>query len=74
PLSAGNFVIGCPAALPTGGFAKRSSGINVEAYLKSTSIGQLDEKALARLAAATITLAEYEGFPAHANAIRVRQD
>ena len=73
PLSAGNFVIGCPAALPTGGFARRSSGINVEAYLKSTSIGRLDAHALAQVADATIALAEHEGFPAHANAIRIRQ-
>jgi len=73
PLSAGNFVIGCPAALPTGGFAKRSSGINVEAYLKATSIGQLDAHALSQVATATIALAEHEGFPAHANAIRIRQ-
>lgn len=73
PISAGNFVIGCPAALPTGGFAKHSSGITVESYLKATSIGQLSGSALESLADATVVLAEHEGFPAHANAIRIRR-
>ena len=37
PFSAANFVIGCPASLPTSGFAEVSSGITVEAFLKRTA-------------------------------------
>ena len=73
PIAAGNFLLGCPAALPTGGYAKRASGITVEAYLKATSVGSLTSDAFRRLADATVVLAEHEGFPAHANAIRIRQ-
>ena len=42
PFSAANFVIGCPASLPTSGFAEVSSGITVEAFLKRTAIARAD--------------------------------
>ena len=47
PFSAANFVIGCPASLPTSGFAEVSSGITVEAFLKRTAIARADERAVA---------------------------
>lgn len=72
PLSAGNFCLGAPAALPTGGFAKQSGGITVETFLKATSIGSLTPAALATIAPSVIALADHEGFPAHANAIHIR--
>jgi histidinol dehydrogenase len=72
PFSAANFVIGCPASLPTSGFAEVSSGITVEAFLKRTAIARADETALARMAPSIIALADHEGFPAHAAAIRRR--
>lgn len=72
PFSAANFVIGCPASLPTSGFAKVSSGITVEAFLKRTAVARCDERALARLAPAIVALADHEGFPAHAAALRRR--
>ena len=74
PISAGNFVIGAPAALPTGGYAKAASGVTVEAFQKATSIGQLTDDALARVARDTVVLAEHEGFPAHARAITLRDE
>jgi len=72
PFSAANFVIGCPASLPTSGFAKVSSGITVDAFLKRTAVARCDEQALARLAPAVLALADHEGFPAHGAAIRRR--
>lgn len=74
PLSAGNFCLGAPAALPTGGFARQSGGISVETFLKATSIGSLTPDALATIAPSVITLANVEGFPAHANAIHLRSN
>jgi histidinol dehydrogenase len=73
PFSAANFVIGCPAALPTSGFAEVSSGITVEAFLKRTAIARADEHALARMTPSILALAEHEGFPAHAAALRRRR-
>ena len=72
PFSAGNFLIGCPASLPTSGFAHVSSGITVDTFLKRTAIARANEPALRRMSESIITLAEHEGFPAHSNAIRRR--
>ena len=72
PFSAANFVIGCPASLPTSGFAHVSSGITAEAFLKRTAVARADETALRRMAPSIVALADHEGFPAHANAIRNR--
>jgi histidinol dehydrogenase len=73
PFSAANFVIGCPASLPTSGFAQVSSGITAATFLKRTAIARADARALARLGPSVVALAEHEGFPAHAAAIRRRR-
>ncbi|BAN04210.1 histidinol dehydrogenase [Ilumatobacter coccineus YM16-304] len=72
PFSAGNFVIGCPASLPTSGFAHVSSGITADTFLKRTAIARADERAAARMAPSVIALADHEGFPAHAAALHLR--
>lgn len=72
PFSAANFVIGCPASLPTSGFAHVSSGITVNAFLKRTAIARANESALRRMAPSIVSLADHEGFSAHGNAIRRR--
>jgi len=72
PFSAANFVIGCPASLPTNGFARVSSGITADAFLKRTAIARADAAALRRLAPSVVALADVEGFPAHAAALRRR--
>lgn len=72
PFSAANFVIGCPASLPTSGFAHVSSGITAQTFLKRTAIARADETALDRMAPSVVALADHEGFPAHAAAIRRR--
>ncbi len=73
PFSAANFVIGCPASLPTSGFAKVSSGITADTFLKRTAVARADSRALSRMSASILALADHEGFPAHGNAIRERQ-
>jgi histidinol dehydrogenase len=74
PFSAANFIIGCPASLPTSGFAHVSSGVTVETFLKRTAIAWADERAMLRMAPSVIALADHEGFPAHAAALRMRVD
>ena len=71
-FSAGNFVIGCPASLPTGGFAHISSGITAEAFLKRTAVARADAAALARMTPTILAMSRHEGFPAHANAAAIR--
>jgi len=72
PFSAGNFVIGAPASLPTSGFAHVSSGITVDAFLKRTAIAKANEPALRRMAQTIVSMSDHEGFSAHGNAIRRR--
>ena len=73
PFSAANFVIGCPASLPTSGFAHVSSGINVDAFLKRTAIARANAQALDSMSKHVVALANHEGFPAHGNAIEERR-
>ena len=72
PFSAANFVIGCPASLPTSGFAHVSSGITAATFLKRTAVARADERALARMSGSVVALADHEGFPAHAAALHRR--
>ena len=72
PFSAANFVIGCPASLPTSGFAHVASGITADAFLKRTAVARADSTALARMSSSVLALADHEGFPAHGNALRLR--
>ena len=73
PFSAANFIIGCPASLPTSGFAHVSSGITADTFLKRTAIARADANALARMTPSVLALADHEGFPAHGDALRLRQ-
>jgi len=72
PFSAANFVLGCPASLPTSGFAHVASGITADAFLKRTAIARADAASIRRMAPSVIALADHEGFPAHANALHLR--
>ncbi len=71
-FSAGNFVIGCPASLPTGGFAHVSSGITADTFLKRTAVARADAAALQRMTPTILAMSAHEGFPAHANAAQQR--
>ncbi len=71
-FSAGNFVIGCPASLPTGGFAHVSSGITADTFLKRTAVARADAGALARMTPTILAMSAHEGFPAHARAASIR--
>ncbi|MBM3449920.1 MAG: histidinol dehydrogenase [Armatimonadetes bacterium] len=71
-FSTGNYAIGVPACLPTGGAARRDGGVTVLTFLKATSIAALDREALVRLRPVVENLGRYEGFPAHVMAVRDR--
>jgi histidinol dehydrogenase len=73
-FSAGNFVIGCPASLPTGGFAHVSSGITADAFLKRTAVARADAVARRRMTPTIVAMSKHEGFTAHANAALIRDD
>lgn len=74
PEPLGDYYAGPNHVLPTGGTAKFYSVLNVETFMKKTSIISYSQKALAEVGEEIIRLAEAEGLAAHANSIRLRMD
>jgi histidinol dehydrogenase len=72
PVAAANFIIGCPAALPTSGFGKVNSGITAETFRKRTAVAKANETALRRMSESILAFTDHEGFPAHGNTVRRR--
>jgi histidinol dehydrogenase len=72
PYCTGNYSLGTNAVLPTGGFAHTFSCTSVFDFLKRTGIGYLTREGYESLSETTRRLAEFEGFPAHANAVTGR--
>ena len=74
PITLGNFVIGPNCVLPTGGHARSWSPLSVLDFMKRTSIAHVTRRGYDTLAPHARTLASYEGFEAHANAVWDRFD
>src|SRR3989440_12014231 len=72
PVCTGNYCVGTNAVLPTGGFAHTYSCTSVYDFLKRTGLAYLTQEGYASLSGTTRRLAEFEGFPAHANAVTER--
>lgn len=72
PEPLGDYFAGPNHVLPTGGTARFYSVLNVETFMKRTSIISYTDKALQAVKDDIIRLAEAEGLQAHANAIKLR--
>ena len=72
-VSLGDYAAGPSHVLPTAGTARFSSGLSVDDFLKKSSLIHATSPGLQRLAPDVIEIAEAEGLPAHAEAIRRRQ-
>jgi len=72
PIPTANYALGLNAILPTGGFAKTFSSVSVWDFLKRSGVGYLSREGYLCLQDPVAKLADYEGFPAHAQAIRIR--
>jgi len=71
----GDFSLGPTNVIPTGGFARVQSPVSVHDFLKHNSVCYvLDRAGFDTLAEGSATFAEYEGFPAHAMAVRKRRN
>jgi histidinol dehydrogenase len=74
PATLGNFVLGPNHVLPTNGWAKTASPVSVHDFMKRTSIAYVTSAGYAEVARHARTLARYEGFDAHANAVSPMRD
>jgi histidinol dehydrogenase len=74
PTTLGNFVLGPNHVLPTSGWARTASPVSVFDFMKRTSIAYVTAEGYGELARHARTLATYEGFDAHANAVSEIRD
>ena len=72
PESAGDYASGTNHTLPTNGWARSYSGVNLDAFCKKITFQSITEDGLKGLAKTIITMAEAEELQAHANAVKVR--
>lgn len=72
PESAGDYASGTNHTLPTNGFAKAYSGVNLDSFTKKITLQSISKKGLQNLGNTIITMAEAESLKAHANAVGIR--
>ena len=72
PESVGDYASGTNHSLPTYGYAKTFSGVNVESFMKSITFQNLTKEGLVNVLKTVETLAEVEGLQAHKNAVSIR--
>jgi|TARA_R100000479_G_scaffold70100_3_gene33818 histidinol dehydrogenase len=72
PESAGDYASGTNHTLPTNGYSKQYSGVNLDSFLKSMTFQKISEKGIKNIGPAIETMAEAEGLEAHKNAVSIR--
>ena len=72
PVAAGDYASGTNHVLPTSGYARLFSGLNVDHFTKKVSVQMITEDGLFGLEDTITTLAEAEGLKAHAESVRKR--
>lgn len=72
PESAGDYASGTNHTLPTNGWARAFSGVNIDSYMRKITYQELTPAGLESLSSTIITMAEAEGLDAHAMAVKVR--
>jgi histidinol dehydrogenase len=65
PVPAGDYATGGNHVLPTGGWAKSTGGLGLEAFMKTVTVQRVTKEGLERLASTIEDLAELEGMYAH---------
>lgn len=72
PESAGDYASGTNHTLPTNGFARQYSGVNLDSFMKSITFQKISATGIRNLGPAIEAMAEAEGLRAHRNAVRLR--
>jgi histidinol dehydrogenase len=72
PESAGDYASGTNHTLPTNGYAKQYSGVNLDSFMKSMTFQKISEKGIQNIGKTIETMAEAEGLQAHKNAVTLR--
>lgn len=72
PESAGDYASGTNHTLPTNGFAKNYSGVNLDSFQKAMTFQKISEKGIQNIGNAIEIMAEAEGLQAHKMAVSLR--
>ncbi|TXC81481.1 histidinol dehydrogenase [Luteibaculum oceani] len=72
PESVGDYASGTNHTLPTSGFSRAYSGVNLDSYFRKITFQKLSKEGLGNLSSTVICMAENEGLQAHANAVKIR--
>jgi len=72
PESAGDYASGTNHTLPTNGFSKAYSGVNLDSFLKSITFQKISKKGLLNISKTIELMAEAEGLKGHKNAVSLR--
>ncbi len=72
PESAGDYASGTNHTLPTNGYAKQYSGVNLDSFLKSMTFQKITKKGIQNIGKIIEVMAEAEGLQAHKNAVTLR--
>ena len=74
PESAGDYASGTNHTLPTSGWARSFSGVNLDSYYRKMTLQEITRDGLKGLRDTIVSMATAEGLDAHANAVKVRTD
>ena len=72
PESAGDYASGTNHTLPTNGYAKAYSGVNLDSFVRKVTLQEISRDGLTNLSNAIILMAENEELQAHSNAVKIR--
>jgi len=72
PESAGDYASGTNHTLPTNGYAKQYSGVNLDSFMKSMTFQKISEQGIQEIGKTIELMAEAEGLQAHKNAVSLR--
>src|SRR5690554_1849708 len=72
PESAGDYASGTNHTLPTNGFSKVYSGVNLDSFTKSITFQKITKEGLMNIGNTIELMAEAEGLQAHKNAVSIR--
>lgn len=72
PESAGDYASGTNHTLPTNGYAKNYSGVNLQSFMKSITFQKISPKGIQNIGKTIEIMANAEGLDAHKNAVTLR--
>ena len=72
-VACGDYAVGTNHVLPTAGYAKMYSGLDVSHFCKTASVEMIDKNGLETIGDIVETIAEAEGLHAHAQSVKIRR-